>query len=72
MHTTSLTNGSAPRLEAEAWHRAGISRAHAYTLMASGQFPRPVRIGRAIRFVSTEVDDFIAARVAERDSQQAA
>lgn len=57
------------RLEhgADAWSRAGISRAYCYELVNRGQFPRPVKIGRAIRFVAAEVDAWIAARIAERD-----
>ena len=57
-----------PHLESQAWHRAGISRSHAYELMAAGAFPRPVKIGRASRFVTREIDAFIASRIAERDA----
>ncbi len=56
-----------PQLEAEAWKRAGISRSHAYELMSARAFPRPVKIGKASRFVSTEIDAWIASRIAARD-----
>jgi predicted DNA-binding transcriptional regulator AlpA len=58
------------QLEAEPWGRAGISRSHAYALMAETPpaFPKPVKVGRASRFVSTEIDMWIAARIAARDS----
>ena len=64
--------GQRPQLEPGevAWGRAGISRSYAYELMAAHPpgFPRPVKIGRASRFVSAEVDSWIAERVAARDA----
>jgi prophage regulatory protein len=68
--TSGTPNEKPLRLETgeAAWARAGISRAYAYDLMARGEFPRPVKVGRAIRFVSTEVDEWIAQRIAERDA----
>ena len=57
-----------PRLEAAPWIRAGIGRSSAYALMAANQFPRPVKLGRSSRFVSAEIDEWIATRVAERDA----
>lgn len=75
MHTATqefpTTEGaSSPRLEPGevAWGRAGISRAYAYELMGRKEFPQPVKIGRAIRFISSEVDAWIAERIAERDA----
>ena len=72
MSTTPCgTNEAGPRLqlEAQAWKRAGISRSHAYELMAATPpaFPRPVKIGKASRFVSSEVDAWIGSRIAARD-----
>jgi len=63
-------HGPRPQLEAEAWKRAGISRSHAYELMAAQPpaFPRPVKIGKASRFVSAEVDAWIGSRIAARDA----
>lgn len=61
--------GPRPQLEAAAWKRAGISRSYAYELMAAQPpaFPRPVKIGKASRFVVAEVDSWIAGRIAARD-----
>jgi predicted DNA-binding transcriptional regulator AlpA len=36
--------------------------------MSRGEFPRPVKIGRASRFVTAEVDAWIASRMAARDA----
>lgn len=48
--------------------RTGLSRSTIYARIADGKFPRPVPIGaRAIGFLSAEVDDWIAAQVAQRD-----
>lgn len=62
--------GARPQLEAQAWKRAGISRSHAYELMSAQPpaFPRPVKIGKASRFVSTEIDAWIGSRIAARDA----
>jgi prophage regulatory protein len=49
--------------------RTGLKKSRIYQLIAAGAFPQPVRAGaRAIRFVSTEVDAWVAARIAERDA----
>ena len=69
---TSTDGGSRPQLEAQAWKRAGISRSHAYEMMAAGDFPKPIKVGRASRFVSSEVDGWVAARIAARDAAAAA
>lgn len=46
----------------------GYSRPHIYRLIKAGKFPRPVRLGEnRIAFVEAEVDDWLAARLAERD-----
>jgi predicted DNA-binding transcriptional regulator AlpA len=70
--TQDFANQAAPRpqLEPEAWKRAGISRSQAYELMAAQPpgFPRPVKIGRASRFVSAEVDSWIDGRIEARDA----
>ena len=67
--TPSVTDrGARHQLEPEAWVRAGISRSHAYELMAAGKFPRPVKVGRASRFVAAEVDAWIQARMDDRDA----
>ena len=71
---TPAEAGQRPQLEAQAWKRAGISRSHAYELMSATPpaFPRPVKIGKASRFVCTEVDAWINTCIAARDAGNAA
>ena len=48
--------------------RTGLSRSHLYQLMAEGIFPKPCSIGVRVRaWVASEVDNWVAARVDERD-----
>jgi prophage regulatory protein len=52
----------------ETARRVLFSRVHIYRLINKGRFPRPVKVGDArIAFVESEVDDFIKARIAQRD-----
>ena len=50
----------------------GYSEAHIMRLAKQGNFPKPVRLGNspqhAVRFLKSEVDAWIAERVAERDA----
>lgn len=49
-------------------NRSGLSRSTCYELIAAGQFPKPVKIGpRAIAFPEAEVEEWAAARMAERE-----
>lgn len=58
-----------PRVEAA----TGLKQSRLYELIAAGDFPRPVKLGpRASAWVSTEVQQWIADRIAERDGGQAA
>ena len=51
----------------EVQSRTGFKRAHIYTLMKEGKFPKAVRLGiRAIGWESTEIDQWIADRLQER------
>jgi prophage regulatory protein len=51
--------------------RCGHKRSTLYLAVAQGRFPKPVNIGeRAVAWVESEIDAWIAARVAE--SRQAA
>lgn len=71
--STDLQSAAGPRvpaLEREPWRRAAISRTTTYELLANGQFPLPVKIGRASRWVSTEIDTWIADRITARDTHQ--
>ena len=51
----------------EVEQRTGFSRAHIYTLMRSGKFPKAVRLGvRAVGWDSSEIDQWIDARLRAR------
>jgi prophage regulatory protein len=48
--------------------RTGLARATLYALIAEKKFCKPVKLSaRAIGFLSDEVDEWIAQRVAQRD-----
>lgn len=52
---------------AEVEKKTGIKRAHIYTLMKDGKFPRALRLGsRAVGWDSVEVDQWIAERLNHR------
>ncbi len=52
--------------------RTGLSRSTGYELIGAGQFCQPGKIGpRAIAFPETEVDAWIAARMAARELEAA-
>jgi prophage regulatory protein len=53
-------------------NRTGLSRSMIYLLMSRGAFPERISLGeRAIGFVESEVDDWIAKRIeASRAKQQ--
>ncbi|EIZ1472122.1 TPA: AlpA family transcriptional regulator [Salmonella enterica] len=56
----------------EARRRTGYGKAWIYKLIADGKFPAPVKLGsRSIAFVESEVDEWIAERIAERDKKAA-
>ena len=53
------------RAEVEA--RTGFKRAHIYSLMKEGKFPKALRLGvRAVGWDSIEIDQWIAERVNNR------
>lgn len=49
--------------------RTSLGKTQIYALLKIGAFPQPVRLGRRIAFVETEINDWIAARIAEREVQ---
>lgn len=59
-----------PRREVE--RRVGLGRSAIYERMANGTFPKPVKLGTSSCWVESEVAEWIAARIAERDQQKAA
>ena len=46
--------------------RTSLSRTTIYRLMALGAFPASVPLGSRVAWISEEVDDWIAERIAER------
>jgi len=53
------------RAEVEA--KTGFKRAHIYTLMRAGKFPRALRLGvRAVGWDCAEIDQWIVERLKER------
>lgn len=55
----------------EVCFRTSYSRAHLDRLEADGRFPQRVRLGQArVAWVEEEVDEWISARVAERDRSE--
>lgn len=53
------------RPEVEA--KTGFKRAHIYSLVKEGKFPRPLRLGiRAVGWDSLEIDQWIAGRLQHR------
>ena len=51
--------------------KTGLSRTRLYEAVAAGTFPRPAKLGpnaRAVAWSAEEVEDWIAARLAQRDA----
>jgi prophage regulatory protein len=49
-----------------------ISTATMWREIAAGRFPKPIRVGaRRVAFFQTEIDEWLAARIAERDAKAA-
>ncbi len=47
----------------------GLSRSTIYSKISDGDFPQPVNIGsRAVAWIEREIDDWMQARIAERDA----
>lgn len=64
--TEPLTLERLPQVRA----RTGLSRSELYRRMASGDFPKPVKLGeRASAWAEHEVTAWIAARIAARDGK---
>ena len=52
---------------AEVEQKTGFKRAHIYSLIKEGKFPRALRLGvRAVGWDSVEIDQWIADRLNER------
>lgn len=51
----------------------GLARATIYKYISAGTFPKPVSLGdRCVGWVDSEVDDWILARIEERDQAEGA
>jgi len=44
-----------------------FSDTHIWRLVRAGDFPKPVKIGNRNHWVETEIDQYIEAKLAERD-----
>ena len=50
--------------------RVGYSPMHLWRLEKAGRFPRRIKLGpNSVGWVSTEIDAWIEARIAERDAK---
>ncbi|WP_313054489.1 AlpA family transcriptional regulator [Pseudomonas lopnurensis] len=64
-HTAFAERRILRRAEVEA--KTGFKRAHIYSLMKAGKFPKALRLGiRAVGWDSAEVDAWITERLKER------
>jgi prophage regulatory protein len=52
----------------ECLHIVGMGRSAWFDLVKAGTAPQPVKIGRAALWVTSELQRFIADRIAERDA----
>ena len=53
--------------------RTGLSRSSIYDLIAAGEFPRPVPLGRrTVGWIETEIANWQARRILERDRKRKA
>ena len=63
--TTQLQILRRPEVE----ERIGLRRSALYQAIQDGRFPRPVKLTpHAVGWLANEIDDWIAARSAERDA----
>jgi prophage regulatory protein len=57
----------------EVLSRTGLGRSKTYEMIAEGKFPQSVPLtGRSVAWVEEEIDEWILARIAERDVQAGA
>ena len=49
----------------------GISRAHVWKLASSGRLPKPIRLGRAVRWPRKDLEEWLAAGAPPRDRWEA-
>lgn len=56
------------RLEA-VMNRTGMKRAKLYAMVADGKFPQPMKIDNCAVWIASDVDGWIAARIADFRSE---
>lgn len=67
-HHTWVADHSKLALSAnEVAEMLGISRAHVWRLLSSGRIPRPVRLGRSVRWNRKTLEDWLEAGGPPRD-----
>lgn len=45
----------------------GLCRSRIYALIAAGDFPRPIKVGKSSRWLQNEIDFWLQERVQHRD-----
>lgn len=66
-HTAQLLHTALLRRK-DVEQRTALSRSRIYDLMGKGEFPLPVRLGSmSVAWASTEIDAWIAERIAQRE-----
>jgi len=53
-------------LKPDVQSRTCLGKTRIYELIATGDFPQPVRLGRRVAFVEQEIDMWILTRMSER------
>ena len=53
-------------------HDTGMCRSRIYQLIRESGFPPPIKVGKSSRWLAAEVDQWIAAQAAARQTQQTA
>ena len=48
-------------------HYVAAGRSRIYQMAADGQFPKPIKVGRSVRWIRAELDAWIAAQAARRE-----
>ncbi|MGH8580656.1 MAG: helix-turn-helix transcriptional regulator [Gammaproteobacteria bacterium] len=53
----------------EVTNRTGLKKSSVYDHIATGTFPKPVKLGpRAVGFVESEIDAWLAEKISARDA----
>ena len=50
----------------------GLGRSRIYDLIAKGEFPAPIKIGKSSRWVKAEIDSWLSEQIAARQHLRAA